>query len=168
MGLTKKQPNTKKPIIITPKNKNKKVINCCQWNIKRGLVKHELEIKNLLVEEKIDIMFLTETDSFAINKESDYLIKGYQTILPKTSGHNSKIRIITLIKNEMMNKVKVRRDLMSENFPSIWVEVSERFNKSTIIAGFYREWSHSGVKSCFPHSHVIIYVTEGRLRSRGF
>ena len=49
-----------------------------------------------------------------------------------------------------MNKVKIRSDLMSENFPSIWVEVSERFNKSTIIAGFYREWSHNGVKSTIP------------------
>ena len=56
----------------------------------------------------------------------------------------------------MRNKVKIRSDLMSENFPSIWVEVSERFNKSTIIAGFYREWSHNGVKSTIPFSNVFM------------
>ena len=44
---------------------------------KKGLVKRELELINLLNSEDIDIIFLTETDTKALCKESDYKIPGY-------------------------------------------------------------------------------------------
>jgi hypothetical protein len=56
---------------------------CCAWNVKAGLGKRELEIRNLLKTEKIDILFLNETDSVNIHKESDYNIEGFSTILQK-------------------------------------------------------------------------------------
>jgi hypothetical protein len=56
---------------------------CCAWNVKAGLVKRELEIRNLLKTEKIDILFLNETDSVNIHKESDYNIEEFSTILQK-------------------------------------------------------------------------------------
>lgn len=47
----------------------------------------------------------------------------------------------------MTNNTKVRQDLMSEDFPSIWLEI-ERKNKANIISGgFYREWTRNGDSS---------------------
>ena len=46
-------------------------LNCATWNIKRGLVLREFEIKEILEKEKIDILFLTETDTRSINCETD-------------------------------------------------------------------------------------------------
>ena len=42
---------------------------------------------------------------------------------------------------------KVRQDLMSTNFPSIWVEANETGQKLVIICGFYRVWTIDGIKS---------------------
>ena len=46
-----------------PDNQDLKI--CC-WNIRKGLVKRETELKMLLAEENIDVLFLTETDTKAI------------------------------------------------------------------------------------------------------
>ena len=48
------------------------------WNIKRGLVKRELEIANLPKSEKLDVLFLTETD-LQLNSAEDFKLEGYKT-----------------------------------------------------------------------------------------
>ena len=115
--------------------------------MKAGLVKRELEIRNLLKTEKIDILFLNETDSVNIHKESDYNIEGFSTILQKRDNENSKVRLICLINKKIMNSSEIRLDLMSPDFPSIWVEKKNEGKKSIVIGGFYREWNHNGKKS---------------------
>ena len=99
--------------------------SCCQWNIKRGLICRESEIKSILKEEEVDIMFLTETDTRAVLKETDYQLAGYNTILPKKVNDLEYTRIIALVSHKISNRIKVRNDLMSPNFPSIWLEISE-------------------------------------------
>ena len=54
------------------------------WNIKRGLVTKEIELRDILNEEDLDILFLNETDTKQISKITDYQIDGYETVLPKT------------------------------------------------------------------------------------
>jgi hypothetical protein len=46
------------------------------WNIRRGLVKRELELYELLKTENLDVMILTETDSNMIKSKEDYRIEG--------------------------------------------------------------------------------------------
>ena len=70
-------------------------------------------------------MFLTETDTKAVMKETDYQIAGYDTILPLRNKSSNHIRIIALVKQKIKNLVEVRTDLMSEDFPSIWLEIKE-------------------------------------------
>ena len=36
---------------------------------------------------------------------------------------------------------------MSENFPSIWLELKDHLGAKTIIGGFYIEWSREGKNS---------------------
>ena len=42
-------------------------------------------------------------------------------------------------------KIKIRKDLMNSNFHSIWLELEDPSLKinSTLIAGFYRVWTHN-------------------------
>ena len=93
-------------------------------------------------DEKIDIIFLTETDTKALEKEESYCVKGYHTIFPKRKVFNSKIRIIALIRETLMPRIKLRNDLMSDEFPSIWIEINNVPHKSLLISGFYRQWTH--------------------------
>jgi len=99
-------------------------LKICSWNIRRGLIKRELELKNILNSEKVNIMFLVETDITMLNGKKEYKIEGYETILQKTEQNTEKIRIIGLVKEEMLNISKVRNDLMTKEFPSIWLEVT--------------------------------------------
>ena len=123
-------------------------LNCATWNIRRGLLTREKELVNLLATENIDLIFITETDTKNIKKEEDYTIQGYKTILPLFNSENQKIRIIGLVKTEISTQFKFRQDLMSVQFPSIWLEYSDTNNKNqTLFAGFYREWSHEGLEN---------------------
>ena len=129
-----------------PKQSIFQSIKCCTWNIKHGLIKREQELKIFLEQEKIDIIFLTETDTKAIQKESDYQIKGFETFLPIKKSHTDAVRIIALVKNRLVNNIKLRSEIMSGDFPSIWLELTEAQNKTTLLAGSYCEWSHNGEK----------------------
>ena len=96
---------------------------CGSWNVKAGLVKRELEIRNLLETEKLDVLFLNETDTLCLLKESDFAISGFVKILPLRKNYKEKVRLICLVKEKLMNSITIRKDLMSTEFPSIWLEL---------------------------------------------
>ena len=120
------------------KNKTKKQVNkefkIATWNIKRGLVKRELEIKELLNKEKINILFLTETDIILCNTE-DYKIEGFTTIFQKRESENEKIRIVALIKEDVESQISVKESLMSTDVPSIWLELKAEHSVPFVICG---------------------------------
>ena len=99
---------------------------CGTWNICRGLVTRENELIQLLDKEKIDILFLTETDTSKIESENDYVMNGYKTILPLRDDRSDKIIIMLLIKESIASEFKISVDLMSPNFPSIWLEKKQK------------------------------------------
>ena len=67
-------------------------------------------------------MFLTETDARNLTNEDSYVIQGYKTILPLKSPDCNLVRIICLVKEDILPSIKIRPDLMSNDFPSIWLE----------------------------------------------
>ena len=91
------------------------------WNVRHGLIKHEKELTMWMKEEKLDIAFAVEADTNIVKKEEDYLINGYSTILPITE-ENQKVRILAFKSNNTELNIKTRTDLMSSEFPSIWLE----------------------------------------------
>ena len=60
----------------TLKKTNPKDLIVCSWNIQKGLIKREEELKDMLNKESIDIMFLMETDNKNLITESDFQIEG--------------------------------------------------------------------------------------------
>ena len=107
-----------------------KTLKCCTWNIRRGLLTKESELTHLLNNEKIDIMFLTETDSQNLINEDSYVIKGYKSFLPLKNPNINVVRIVCLVKENLLPFIKVRSDLMSEDFPSIWLEYQPDLKKA--------------------------------------
>ena len=106
-------------------------------------------------------MFLTETDTRSLSNEETYIIKGYKTILPIIKMNKNLVRIICLVKEVLMPKIKVRLDLMSVEFPSIWLEYqTEPGKKPIIISGFYRVWTKDGDKSSGCQEESIEVFTE--------
>ena len=54
---------------------------------------------------------------------------------------------VCVFKEELSSEIKVREDLMSNEFPSIWLEVKQNTGKNLLVGGYYREWSKNGKKS---------------------
>ena len=63
-------------------------------------------------------------------------------MFPIRKNANSKIRIIAFVKESISSQIKIRVDLMSTEFPSIWLELNNNIMKNSLVAGFYRQWSN--------------------------
>ena len=122
---------------------NKRKLNIATWNIRRGLITRENELVQLLHEEEIDVMFLTETDTSKQNAEM-YHITGYTTSTQSCEDENDTVRIIALVRDAQGLDIKVRYDLMSKSFPSIWLETQDKHKAKSLIGGYYRQWSTNG------------------------
>ena len=69
------------------------------------MVIREIQIKEILVNENLGIFFLTETDTKSINCETDYVIQGYQTIFHERENPNDVLRLVCLVKEELMTNI---------------------------------------------------------------
>ena len=106
----------------------------------------EHEISDLLKSQNLDLLFLVETDSdtTSILEEKDYKLKGYHTVFALRKEEDLKTKLFFLFDEKCVN-FKVRTDLMSPEFPSIWCEIVREKEKNFLVCGFYREWSHEGI-----------------------
>ena len=116
--------------------------------MRRGLVKRENEISELLRSEDMDILFLTETDTKRSNL-ANYSLEGYATYLQKSVGDNCNVRILALVKDNIGLDFKLREDLMCNSFPSIWIEAEDKYS---ICKNIYNKTSTSTTK--------FLYLTE--------
>ena len=118
------------------------MLKVCTWNVRRGIIKRELEIKELLKNEEINILFLTESD-IILGKTDDYKIEGFTTVFQKRESENEKIRVVAFIKEDVESQIIVKENLMSFEVPSIWLELKAEHSVPFIICGVYREWAHN-------------------------
>ena len=87
-----------------------------------------MEITKLLSDSDLDVLFLTETD-VKIETEKDFKIDGYKTIFHVRGKSDQKLRMLCLIKESSQHIIKIRPDLMSDQFVSIWLEVKTKHNQ---------------------------------------
>ena len=132
------------PNVKTSSNAKKAQIKVCSWNIRRGLILREQELKSIIQLNKLNIIFLVETDTSAVNSESDYKIEGFRTIIQNKKEQMAPTRIVGLIDETLTNRILIRHDLTSNDFPSLWIEIENERGPNTICGGFYREWAPKG------------------------
>ena len=70
------QPKTK-----SDHNQHIKKIGIGSWNIRRGLIIREQELKDIIKTNSLNIIFLTETDTTSVNAETVFKIPGFKTIV---------------------------------------------------------------------------------------
>ena len=104
--------------------------------IRRGLITKENELVQLLQEEEIDVMFLTETDTSLQNAET-FQITGYTTHIQLCKEKKENVRIIALTKDNCGVEILRREDLMSGRFPSIWIELRDKYKSGTLVGFFF-------------------------------
>ena len=108
----------------------------CAWNIRRGFDSKHKEIQNFLENEQIHIAALLEIDLRNVCEKNPPAMEGFSTLLPLALN---KVRLAVFVKTELMSKLKIRRDLMTTEIPTIWLELTG--HRKVMICAVYREWS---------------------------
>ena len=85
--------------------------------------------KTMLKEEDLNVLFLVETDTKSVKTPEEYRVEGFITVLPKREKNEDMVRMIALMDEETSKQAKIREDLMSSEFPSIWIEVERKKEK---------------------------------------
>ena len=88
----------------------------------------------MLDEYKLDVLVLTEVDM--VNLSDKYTFEAYKSFCALPNPDTAKVRVMVLVKNYLHESVKVRSDLMSSEFQSVWLELSLT-SKSWLISGVY-------------------------------
>ena len=95
----------------------------------------------MLIENKINVAFLIETDFKKHNiKSLDF--GPYEVIFP-AGPPDAKVRIIALIAHHIIDIVRVRLDLMNDLVCSIWLSIDNKH----VVGGYYRKWTVDGDKT---------------------
>lgn len=94
-------------------------------------------------ESSPDILALQEAEIKDFEEGCSFNIQGYVVVGPLLK----KVARVLLLVKDSLNFSK-RPDLMSESFPSIWIDVLTSNNNNKITVGaFYREWAPDGDRS---------------------
>jgi hypothetical protein len=109
-------------------------LKCAAWNIGRGFFAKEAEITNIAKNHDLDIFTIIEAD--IVYQSDPPTIEGYKAVPTLRSDPLQKVRVLTLVKETLFSRVKVRTDLMSENFASVWLQIN-----GLLMCQFYREWT---------------------------
>jgi hypothetical protein len=81
----------------------------------------------------MDIISISEADLYYQTEPPR--IEGFKLIPTLRSSSNQKVRLMTPVKNSLADAITVRLDLMSEDFPSVWIEV-----QGLMVGSVYKEW----------------------------
>ena len=117
-----------------------KVLNISSINTGPGINGKRMRIRNYLHTNNIHILHIQETDGLWGNS-NPFQIDGYISVYSKTPKSNplKPIRVISLYREDLFEKVKVRDDLMGDEVDNIWLELN--FGKVKYLTGnFYRPW----------------------------
>ena len=73
----------------------------------------EQELSDMITKNKLNVVFLVETDTSAINTETDFRIAGFKTIIQNKRDISKPTRIVCLTDDKHSDKIKTRMDLTS-------------------------------------------------------
>ena len=91
----------------------------------------------MIEDEKLDILFLSETDNRLIDENYKFL--DFKTYIHSKENENDKTRLAALVGPDIINNVVQRVDLQIPNYPSICLEVTVD-GRHLICSAVYREW----------------------------
>ena len=120
-------------------------IQIAHWN--RGssyLMNKQAEIETIVAGYKPSVLGISECCFKQSHNVEDVSIEQYETIFSKTLSNQSlNCSRISVYVDKEINK-KIRLDLMSETFSSIWLELGHPRQKKILVCQLYRDWAYLG------------------------
>ena len=120
-------------------------IKLCHWNKGSAFLINSMnEIEATIAEYKLHILGISESNFHSHHRIEDVQIENYNLYLADTLNNpNLNVsRVAVYVHKDIV--VKERRDLMTDNFSSVWLEVGLRRQKKFLVANIYRDWKYQG------------------------
>ena len=123
--------------------RKKSGINICHWNAGSSYLVNKInEIEAAVLKFKPHIFGISESSFHQNHLVDDIRIEDYTVHFAKTL-ENSDLnvsRISVFVHNDVQSKVRL--DLMSDKFSSIWIEIGHRNQRKILVCNLYREWRY--------------------------
>ena len=129
-------------------NKKKSGIKIMHWNAGGGFLKNKIhEIENIIGGYRPHLLGISETSFKKGHDISDIQIQDYSIFFSKTlENPNLGVSRCAVYVHKDVIKPKLRLDLMSDEFSSVWLEVHLPRQKKILVGNAYRDWQYLGQK----------------------
>ena len=144
-------------------NRNKG-IKLCHWNIGGGYLCNKIDtIETLIADYSPHILGISEASFWSDHNLDDVQIPKYKLYLANTllNPQLNVSRVAVYVHEDV--SVKVRNDLMNDEFSSVWLEVGLPRQKKFLVSNLYRDWQYIR-----QHNHDSLAIPEQLIRWDGF
>ena len=121
-------------------NRNDKGLKIAHWNLGSAHLKNKMhEIETLVADIHPHLLGISESNHFKCQNIESVMLPDYDLITALTlENPNLEVSRIVIYKHKSV-VAKIRKDLMSNLFSSIWIEVGLPKKKKILVCQFYRE-----------------------------
>ena len=150
--------NKKRNKLVKARNGNRqnRGIKIAHWNAGSAhLVNKIHEIEQVVAENHPHLLGISESNLKRAHDLDDVQLQDYDLILSKTID-NDQLQVSRIVCYKHHSLVgKVREDLMSDEFSSIWLEIGLPGKRKILVCQLYREWRYLGQADRGEHSHSM-------------
>ena len=126
-------------------NRSTKGIKLSHWNAGSAFLENKMnDIENVIGNHHPHLLGISEANFHKNHCLDNCKIEGYELITSKTLNNmNLQVSRVVVYKHTSL-VAKVREDLMSDKFSSIWLEVGFPGRKRFLVCNVYRDWQYLG------------------------
>ena len=140
----------------TTGNRQNRGVKLAHWNAGSAHLHNKMQdIEKVISDYHPHVIGISESNLKKDHDLQDVQIQEYELITSKTL-ENEQLnisRVVCYKHNSIVSKV--RDDLMSDEFSSIWLELGLPNKKKFLVCQFYREWRYMGQADRGEHSNTI-------------
>ena len=126
-------------------NRNNRGMKLSHWNAGNAYLENKTnEIENLISDHHPHLLGISEANLHKDHCIDNCKMEDYDLITCKTmDNENLRISRVVVYKHNSL-VAKVREDLMSDKFSSIWLEVGFPGRTKFLVCNLYRDWQYLG------------------------
>ena len=135
-------------------NRQNKGIKLAHWNAGSAHLANKMgEIEQLVSTNSPHILGISEANFKRFHDIEDVQLPEYDLILSKTMANDQLqvSRVVCYMHQSLVGKV--REDLMSDQFSSIWLEIGLPGKRKILVCQLYRDWRYLGQPDRGEHSN---------------
>ena len=121
-------------------NRSNRGIKITHWNLGSAhLVNKIHEIETVVADMRPHLLGISESNLFSSQSKDDVMIEDYELFTALTiENQDLQVSRVVVYKHKSL-VAKLRKDLMSQDFSSIWLEVGLPKKKKILVCNLYRE-----------------------------